>query len=67
MDDDYLLSVCWTNQCLCMLIIFVYVFVLIMVFFVLISFIISSPLQFFLYHVVGTYDDYEPSFMGADG
>ena len=36
-------------------------------FFVLISFIINSPLQFFLYHVVGTCDDREPLFMGAEG
>ena len=31
MDDDYLLSVCWTNGCLCMLMVFVNVFLLIMV------------------------------------
>jgi len=30
-DDDYLLIVCWTNGCLCMVIIFVNVFLLIMV------------------------------------
>jgi len=34
--------------------------------FVLISFIINSPSQF-LYYMVGTYDDHEPSFEGADG
>ena len=34
--------------------------------FILISFIINSPLQF-LYHVVGTCDDREPSFVGVDG
>ena len=48
---------------------FVNVFLLIMViwiFFVLIYFIINSPLQF-LYHVVGTYDDREPLFVGAEG
>ena len=34
--------------------------------FLLTSFIINSPLQV-LYHVVGTCDDREPLFMGADG
>ena len=29
--DDYLLSVCWTNECLCMIMVFVDVFLLIMV------------------------------------
>ena len=30
-DDDYLLSVCWSNGCLCMIMVFVNVFLLIMV------------------------------------
>ena len=30
-DDDYLLSVCWTSECLCKLMIFVNVFLLIVV------------------------------------
>ena len=32
MDDDYLLSVCWTNECLYKLMIFLNVFLLIVVF-----------------------------------
>ena len=66
--NDYLLSVCWTNGCLCMIMAFVNIFLLIMViwFFLLISFIINSPLQF-LYCVAGTCYDHEPSFVGADG
>ena len=50
-DDDYLLSVCWTSECLCKLVIFVNVFLLIVViwfFFLLISFIINSPLTIFV-------------------
>ena len=67
MDDDYLLSVCWTNECFYKLIIFVNVSLLIMVtFFVLIFFIMNSPLQF-LYRVVGTCDDHESLFVGAEG
>ena len=31
MDDDYLLSVCWTSECLCKLMIFVNFFLLIVV------------------------------------
>jgi len=64
---DYSLSVCWTNGCLYMIMIFVNVFLLIMVIWLLCYFfIINLPLQF-LYRVVGTCDDREPSFMGADG
>ena len=65
MNDDYLLTVCWTNECLCKLMIFVNVFLLIVVIFVLISFIINSPSKI-LYWVVGTCDDRKLLFVGVE-
>jgi len=49
-DDDYLLSVCWTSECLCKLMIFVNVFFTNYgcLIFVLIPFIINSPLAIFV-------------------
>ena len=66
--DDYLLSVYCTDGCLCMTMVFVNVFLQIMVIYFCVDFFSNKlTLAIFSYRVLGTYDDREPSFVGADG
>ena len=59
-------GVCWTDGYLCVIMVFFIIFLLIIVNWCFDDFfIINSQLQF-LYHVVGTCDDREPSFVGAN-
>jgi len=60
-----LLSVCWTDGLLRMIVAIVIVFLLIIVIWCLLIFYNKLTLVI-LYHVVGAYDDLALSFVGAD-
>ena len=60
-----LLSVCWTDELLRMIVVIVIIFLLIIIFLWLLIFYHKLTLEI-LYRVVGTCDDCEPSFVGAD-